>query len=120
MKRFLRTLQNHARCIGYCHACFLSLCYGWVIFRNWQTILLSLVTAFAAYTAIYTLNDLVGVTGDKEKFIGGINPGYSVEASEMRYPLAQNLLSYRSGWLWFAVWFASWRWSVQRCSIQKL
>lgn len=70
------------------------------------TILLALFTAFAAYTAIYALNDLIGLQVDREKFAGsGINPGYSVEASELRYPLAQNALSYRSGLLWFGVWF---------------
>jgi 4-hydroxybenzoate polyprenyltransferase len=74
-------------------------------FPQWQTILLALITAFAAYTATYALNDIIGVSVDREKFDGGINPGYSVEASEMRYPLAQNLLSYRSGLLWFAGWF---------------
>ena len=74
-------------------------------FPHWQTILLSLFTAFAAYTAIYALNDLVGVAVDREKFSGGINAGYSVEASAMRYPLAQNVLSYRGGLLWFAGWF---------------
>lgn len=68
-------------------------------------IALSLFTAFAAYTAIYALNDLVGIAVDKEKFTGGINAGYSVEASELRHPLAQNALSFRSGWLWFAGWF---------------
>jgi len=75
-------------------------------FPHWQIILLSLFTAFAAYTAIYTLNDLVGIAVDREKFVGGINAGYSVEASEMRYPLAQNVLSYRDGLLWFAGWFS--------------
>ncbi|MBK6791164.1 MAG: UbiA family prenyltransferase [Anaerolineales bacterium] len=69
------------------------------------TILLSIFTAFAAYTAIYALNDLIGIAVDKEKFSGGINAGYSVEASDLRYPLAQNALSYRSGWLWFIGWF---------------
>jgi 4-hydroxybenzoate polyprenyltransferase len=68
-------------------------------------IALSLFTAFAAYTAIYALNDLVGIAVDKEKFTGEINAGYSVEASELRHPLAQGALSYRSGWLWFAGWF---------------
>ena len=76
-------------------------------FPHWQTILLSVFTAFAAYTAIYALNDLVGIAVDREKFDGGINAGYSVEASALRYPLAQNALSYRSGWLWFTAWFAS-------------
>lgn len=75
-------------------------------FPQWQVILLSLFTAFAAYTAIYALNDLVGIAVDKEKFAGGINAGYSVESSNMRYPLAQNVLPYRSGLLWFASWFA--------------
>jgi 4-hydroxybenzoate polyprenyltransferase len=69
------------------------------------TIALSIFTAFAAYTAIYALNDLVGIVVDKQKFAGGINAGYSVEASDMRYPLAQNILPYRSGFLWFAAWF---------------
>ncbi len=74
-------------------------------FPQWQVVLLSIFTAFAAYTAIYALNDLVGIAVDKEKFAGGINAGYSVEASDLRYPLAQNALSYRSGILWFAGWF---------------
>ena len=74
-------------------------------FPQWQVILLSVFTAFAAYTAIYALNDLVGIIVDKEKFAGGINAGYSVEASDMRYPLAQNVLSYRSGIIWFGIWF---------------
>jgi 4-hydroxybenzoate polyprenyltransferase len=75
-------------------------------FPPWQIILTSLFTAFAAYTAIYALNDLVGIAVDREKFVGGINAGYSVEASDLRYPLAQNVLSYREGWLWFTGWFA--------------
>lgn len=74
-------------------------------FPEWQVILLSVFTAFAAYTATYALNDLVGIAVDKEKFAGGINPGYSVEASNLRYPLAQNALSYGSGLLWFVIWF---------------
>ncbi len=70
------------------------------------TILLSLATAFAAYTAIYALNDLAGLSLDREKLAAGINPGYSVEASDLRYPLARHLLPRRQGWLWFAAWFA--------------
>jgi len=69
------------------------------------TILTSLFTAFAGYTAIYALNDLVGVVVDKEKYAEGMNAGYSVEASALRYPLAQNVLSYQSGLMWFAGWF---------------
>jgi 4-hydroxybenzoate polyprenyltransferase len=76
-------------------------------FPHVPTILLSLFTAFAAYTAIYALNDLVGMQFDREKFAGsGINPGYSVEASAERYPLAQSLLSPRDGLIWMGAWFA--------------
>lgn len=76
-------------------------------FPAWHIILLSLFTAFAGYTAIYALNDLVGMTMDREKFATHeINEGYSVEASELRYPLARNILSIRSGLLWMGIWFA--------------
>ncbi len=74
-------------------------------FPPWSTLAVALLTVFAGYTAVYALNDLVGVAGDREKFVGGINAGYSVEASELRYPLAREALSYRAGWLWCAFWF---------------
>jgi 4-hydroxybenzoate polyprenyltransferase len=71
------------------------------------TMVLALFTAFAAYTAVYALNDLVGVRFDRERFTGGgPNPGYSVEASAQRYPLAQQTLSARSGAVWMGTWFA--------------
>ena len=77
-------------------------------FPPMPTLLLALFTAFAAYTAIYALNDLVGIRFDREKFSGpGINRGYSVEASAERYPLAQSLLSLRSGLLWMSTWFVA-------------
>lgn len=73
----------------------------------WPVLLLSVFTAVAGYTAIYALNDLVGIKADQEKFaVAGINPGYAVEASALRYPLAQKLLSLRSGLAWFAFWYA--------------
>jgi 4-hydroxybenzoate polyprenyltransferase len=75
-------------------------------FPSWHVILLSLFTAIAGYTAIYALNDLIGIHMDREKFSGGgINQGYSVEASDLRYPLARNVLDYRSGLIWFSIWF---------------
>jgi 4-hydroxybenzoate polyprenyltransferase len=74
-------------------------------FPHWTVLLLSLFTAFAGYTAIYALNDLMGMKADGERFAGSeLNPGYSVEASAQRYPLAQNILSFRSGLIWMAVW----------------
>lgn len=68
------------------------------------TILISILTAFAGYTATYALNDLAGFTVDKEKYKDGMNEGYSVESSDLRYPLAQNKLSYKSGFVWFLFW----------------
>jgi len=74
---------------------------------QWETILLSLATAFAAYTSVYALNDLLGIQCDREKFLrAGGSPGYAVESSAERHPLAQGLLSVRSGVLWMATWFA--------------
>ena len=76
-------------------------------FPPWPTILLSILTAFAAYTAVYALNDVLGIECDLKKFDGGrISRGYSVEASSLRHPLAQGLLSVRSGMLWMVGWFA--------------
>lgn len=76
-------------------------------FPSWPVLLLSLLTVIAGYIAIYALNDLVGVKVDRKKFaVAGINWGYSVEASNMRYPLARNMLSMRSAMVWFVFWFA--------------
>ena len=75
-------------------------------FPPWPTILLAVATAFAAYTAVYALNDLMGMQTDREKFAGsGINPGFAVEASPDRHPLAQRLLSVRSCVCWMGAWF---------------
>jgi 4-hydroxybenzoate polyprenyltransferase len=76
-------------------------------FPSWQVLVLCLLTAGAGYTAIYALNDLAGVRTDRQKFAGaGINQGYSLEASDMRHPLAQGILSMRSGVAWFVFWYA--------------
>lgn len=67
--------------------------------------LLSLVTAFAGYTAIYALNDIVGYAMDKAKMTpacGGQR--YSVEAGDLRHPVAQGLLGYKAAVLWMSFW----------------
>ena len=93
MKRFFALSRTTHGILDLATAAFCALL--WLgDFPQWTVILLSLFTAFAGYTAVYALNDLVGVTVDREKFAGGeINAGYSVEASAQRYPLAQNILS---------------------------
>ena len=75
-------------------------------FPDWKIVAFSMLTAFAAYTAIYALNDLLGIKCDKEKFTAeGISGGYAVEASVQRHPLAQGLLGVRCGLLWAGAWF---------------
>ncbi len=75
-------------------------------FPEFPTIVLSLFTAFAAYTSVYALNDIMGVRFDREKFAGsGINPGFAVEASAIRHPLAQDILGMRGALLWMSTWF---------------
>ncbi len=75
-------------------------------FPAWPVLLVALVTALAGYTALYALNDLIGVNVDREKFAGsGPNPGYSVEASDLRYPIAQGKLGLGAGIAWFALWY---------------
>lgn len=66
---------------------------------------LALLTAFAGYTSIYALNDLMGQASDKEKHDGGLlQSGYSVEASEDHHPLVQGVLSTRSAMTWMGFW----------------
>lgn len=67
--------------------------------------ILSLITAFAGYTAIYALNDIVGCKIDKVKMAhacGGQQ--YSVEAGDLRHPIAQGLISYKMAMLWMSFW----------------
>lgn len=75
-------------------------------FPSFKVIVLGIITAIAGYTAIYALNDLVGIKGDREKIVDGkVTEGYSVEASDFRYPLAQNILTLKQGWYWFGFWY---------------
>jgi 4-hydroxybenzoate polyprenyltransferase len=105
MKRFFALSRTSHGVLDLATPAFCALLWGGG-FPEWTVILLSIFTAFAAYTAIYALNDLVGMAVDKEKFSKhDINTGYSVEASELRYPLARNILPFRSGVLWMVFWF---------------
>jgi 4-hydroxybenzoate polyprenyltransferase len=104
MKRFFALSRTSHGVLDLATPAFCALLWGGR-FPAWNVILLSLFTAFAAYTAIYALNDLIGMAMDKEKFSkNALNTGYSVEASELRYPLARNILSFKSGLLWIAFW----------------
>jgi 4-hydroxybenzoate polyprenyltransferase len=67
---------------------------------------LGLMTAFAGYTAVYALNDLVGYRADREKIARCGLPcaAYDLDAVYVRHPLAQGLLSLREALLWAAGW----------------
>ena len=104
MKRFFALSRTSHGVLDLATPAFCALLWGGR-FPAWNVILLSILTAFAAYTAIYALNDLVGMAVDKEKYSKNrLNAGYSVEASELRYPLARNILSFKSGLLWMGFW----------------
>lgn len=75
-------------------------------FPSGKIISLGLITAFAAYTAVYALNDLLAYQIDREKMSDTDSyQGYSVESSDLRHPIAQNLLSVKAAILWITFWF---------------
>lgn len=106
MKRFLALSRSTHGVLDLAMAGFAALL--WLgAFPDWRVLLLSLLTGLAGYTAIYALNDLLGVDDDRAKVAGGTGKqGYSVEASAMRYPLARNLVSLRGALAWFGFWYA--------------
>jgi len=69
-------------------------------------ILVGFLTAFAGYTAVYALNDVVDYRVDKEKVqrCGLPEAGNDLDALCARHPLAQGLLSLRDGILWTVAW----------------
>ena len=69
-------------------------------------IALGLVTAFAGYTAVYALNDLVDSRVDREKirFLDADGSAYDLDALYVRHPLARGLLSPAAGMLWVGGW----------------
>jgi 4-hydroxybenzoate polyprenyltransferase len=69
---------------------------------------LGLLTAFAGYTAVYALNDLVDYRVDREKIqkCGLPCSDHDLDAVYVRHPLAQGLLSLKEGILWTMGWAA--------------
>jgi 4-hydroxybenzoate polyprenyltransferase len=77
-------------------------------FPSAGTIALGLLTAFAGYTAVYALNDVVDLRTDREKYRQGHLDGRAgdLDAVLVRHPMAQGLLSLREGLLWTLGWSA--------------
>jgi 4-hydroxybenzoate polyprenyltransferase len=69
-------------------------------------IALGLLTAFAGYTAVYALNDVVDYRVDRQKVVQGMLPGHGgdLDAVYARHPLAQGLLSLKEALLWTGGW----------------
>jgi len=73
-----------------------------------RIVILGLLTAFAGYTAVYALNDLVDYRVDREKIqkCGLPCSDHDLDAVYVRHPLAQGLLSLKEGVLWTMGWAA--------------
>jgi len=71
-----------------------------------EVLVIGLVTAFAGYTAVYALNDVIDFPVDKKKVRqGGFGESTDyLDGVMMRHPLARGALSYRSGVLWVLAW----------------
>jgi 4-hydroxybenzoate polyprenyltransferase len=75
-------------------------------FPSFEVIILGLLTTFAGYTAVYSLNDVVDYRVDKEKLklCGDLGAGCDLDAMMVRHPMAQGYLSFKEGVLWTAAW----------------
>lgn len=69
-------------------------------------VFLGLVTAFAGYTAVYALNDLIDYRVDKERVrLGYLRAGENyLDDVLIRHPMAHGLLSFRQGLFWTLGW----------------
>ena len=68
--------------------------------------ILGIITAFAGYTAVYALNDLVDYQIDREKIqkCGLPCSDHDLDAVYVRHPLAQGLLGLKEAILWVSGW----------------
>ncbi|MGD9972995.1 MAG: UbiA family prenyltransferase [Desulfatirhabdiaceae bacterium] len=85
--------------------CFAALVWLGEFPPFWVT-LLGLVTAFAGYTAVYALNDVVDYANDQKKMAFGV-PESSVRDIDgvwIRHPLAQGFIPFKNGVYWVLAW----------------
>jgi 4-hydroxybenzoate polyprenyltransferase len=75
-------------------------------FPGLRIILLGLITAFAGYTAVYALNDLVDYRVDKKKLERGgfCDTKDYLDAVLIRHPVASGLLTFKGALLWAGGW----------------
>jgi len=71
---------------------------------------LGLITAFAGYTSVYALNDVVDFKKDREQMRlqqgNGQESGSYLDEILVHHPMAQGLLSYKEGLFWTIAWAA--------------
>jgi 4-hydroxybenzoate polyprenyltransferase len=77
-------------------------------FPSLKVILLGLLTAFAGYTAVYALNDVIDYRVDRERVKSGELPAAESYLDDVmiRHPIAYGLLSFREGVAWMLAWGA--------------
>lgn len=75
-------------------------------FPQMRVILLGLLTAFAGYTAVYALNDLIDYRVDRERVKSGELPAAESYLDDVmiRHPMAYGMLSFREGLFWVLAW----------------
>lgn len=76
-------------------------------FPSFRVGALGFLVAFAGYTAVYALNDVMDHRVDRAKLqAGALASAGDLDSVFVRHPLAQGLLSLREGLLWVAAWAA--------------
>jgi 4-hydroxybenzoate polyprenyltransferase len=73
-----------------------------------KVILLGLLTAFAGYTAVYALNDVIDYRMDRQRVKSGELPAAESYLDDVmiRHPMAYGMLSFRQGLAWVLAWGA--------------
>jgi 4-hydroxybenzoate polyprenyltransferase len=73
-----------------------------------RILLLGIVTAFAGYTSVYALNDLVDYRADHERFLKQLASSSPVDLDSVfaRHPIASGRLSPAAAAIWTAAWGA--------------
>jgi len=71
-----------------------------------NVVLLGMMTAFAGYTAVYALNDVIDYRIDREDFQkSGIHSAENdLDAVMIRHPMAQGYLTFKAGLAWSLAW----------------
>ena len=75
-------------------------------FPSLEVIVLGLTTAFAGYTAVYAINDLVDYRSDREKIekSGAWSANKGLDGVYIRHPLAHGLVTFNEGVVWTGAW----------------